>query len=256
MRPSARITGSGRWLIGGTLIFAAAVLAWSFSEEILGIVMPARTPAVNSAARGAVARSATPTTVVRPTKKTAIVARRPDVSDYAPLLSGDVFRPQVVPARPTGATRARTGSGGATPAPGSARGDAWRGWKFSGVAQLAGVTYGLVEQMEKGRSHFLKAGDRLENAKVLRVQTDELVLIEETGGIARVKRFDAMAELLRSSRTRSASPAPVSAAPAAPTTDTAPAALPAGRGGSEQPFSGFGPGGFGGRRSGRQGQGF
>jgi hypothetical protein len=103
----------------------------------------------------------------------------------------------------------------------------WRGWKYNGVAELGGETYALIEQQEKKRSHFLKKGDRLEDARVMEIRPKELVLREETGGVARVQRVDAMAELLRSSRSRSrSSPAPAARPPAGTAGPPAPAAPP------------------------------
>ena len=93
--------------------------------------------------------------------------------------------------------------------------------KFDGLAQLGNVTYALIEQPDKGASHFLKVGDRVDDAQVLRVSPKELVLAEAGSGEVRVPRVDAMAELMHSSRGRPAAAAAPPAASSAPTTSGA-----------------------------------
>ena len=52
-------------------------------------------------------------------------------------------------------------------------------WKFNGLARLGDVTYVLIEQPDKGNSHFLKVGDRVDDAQVVRVSPKEIVLAED-----------------------------------------------------------------------------
>jgi hypothetical protein len=100
--------------------------------------------------------------------------------------------------------------------------DAWRGWQFGGIAQLGPQTYALMDQPGKKRSRFVRPGDRLEDATVARVGADEVTLREAGGGrLVRVRRFDVMAQLLRSSP--GAAPRSVGAPAGTPTVPTAPA---------------------------------
>src|SRR5207248_2802229 len=101
----------------------------------------------------------------------------------------------------------------------------------------AGITYALIEQADKASSRFVKAGDRVEDAQVVEVTPQQLVLAEAGHGTVRVPRVDAMAELLRASRPRTTaagSPAvasPVPAAPGAAAASGAPPVLPPAAGG-------------------------
>jgi len=121
-------------------------------------------------------------------------------ADYSALLKRDVFQPLVVTKR-SGPAKLGTGT---LPLPGAAAKDegpdTWHGWRFNGLAQLSGTTYALMEQPDNRRSNFLKDGDHLEDARVIVIGPDEIVLQEETGGVAHVKRVDAMAELLRATQ--------------------------------------------------------
>src|SRR5439155_21133155 len=128
-----------------------------------------------------------------PKKTIQIAMQPPAVSEYAPLLRHDLFQPLVAPPKPrppkTGGLKLGAGSGGGN-------GGTWHGWKFDGLAQLGSVTYALVEQPDKGASHFLKVGDRVDDAQVLRVSPKELVLAEAGSGEVRVTRVEARAELM------------------------------------------------------------
>src|SRR5262249_37748196 len=92
----------------------------------------------------------------------------------------------------------------------------WHGWKYNGIAQLDEQTYALMDQPNQKRSRFVKEGDRLEDATIVRVAENEVELRQADGSVVRVPRVDAMAELLRPVRRRTPPPGP-GAAPTGPT---------------------------------------
>jgi hypothetical protein len=83
-----------------------------------------------------------------------------------------------------------------------------------------------MEWRNRKQSRFVKPGDKLEDAIVARVADDEVTLREAGGEIVRVQRVDAMAALLRPSRSGTRSPRN----PAAPSAAPAPA-IPGARSG-------------------------
>jgi hypothetical protein len=199
VRSPAAVSRSGVWLIGGTLLLAAAVLVWAFAAEIPGVATSSK---ASSAARPRPAR--TPGSQATNSEESAeapqtVGVQPPAVPTYSALLSRDVFRPLVVPKKPA-ATKHESITSLVSPPVDNEGPDTWHGWRFNGLAQLSDTTYALVEQPDNRRSYFLKEGDSLEDAKVIGVGPDELVLQEPAGGIARVRRVDAMAELLRATQ--------------------------------------------------------
>jgi hypothetical protein len=219
------VSRSGLWLIGGALLLSVVVLAWAFQEEPAGGGRKVAAPRSTSP-RGMSVR-------IEPQPESDPLARAPSVADYAPLLQRNVFRPLVVPkgsgagrasiarggtptGRSGGARVAKATQGGEASAPGTP--DAWRGWQFSGVAQMDDKTYALMDQPGKKQSRFVQPGDKLEDATVARVAADEVTLREAGGEIVRVQRVDVMAELLRPGRSGSRSPR----GPAAPANPAAP----------------------------------
>jgi hypothetical protein len=217
-------------------MLAIGVLAWAFQEE------PASKSAVTRprSAAGGRAPGSTASVRVRPQPAGVRIARAPSLDGYGPLLQRNVFRPLVVPesarrpaagAKPASAGIFGSATGGSLAGGASGPTDTWRGWKFNGVAQLDRKTYALMDQTGKRQSRFVKPGDKLEDATVARVEQDEVTLREAAGGIIRVQRVDAMAELLRP--TRSAPRAPQQ--PAAPS--TAPPATPTPPGGRANPVA-------------------
>jgi hypothetical protein len=252
--PAALVSGSGLWLIGGALLFAAAVLAWAFQSD--APARPEHKPRLRLAARasrggtpigdiasndegprdrgdasGALEGRAAPegrrrlaggeTPGLGNTPGPGAEPRAPSASDYSLLLEGNAFRPRIVPRRAgsgasahPGAPRlARRPASDGTPAPGGPdAGGGWHGWKFDGVAQLDEQTYALMDQPNQKQSRFVKEGDRLEDATIAQVSESQVVLREAGGGVVRVPRVDAMAELLRSGRTTP--PLPQGAVPA------------------------------------------
>jgi hypothetical protein len=240
-RSTVLVSRSGLWLIGGTLLLSAAVLAWAFqSDAPAGHVreagrrqgIPKRAPtrgaptgfAAPAARRGESLRLATigssrrseavfrPRTVGAPLAGARSGIQEPaSVAGYTALLQGDAFRPRVVPRRRAGSgSPSRPPAGGRPaqrPAPeGSAAAaldpdGAWRGWKFNGVAQLDQQTYALMDQPNQKQSRFVREGDRLENATIARVTEGAVILRQADGTVVRVPRVDAMADLLRPART-------------------------------------------------------
>jgi hypothetical protein len=249
------------WLIGGTVVLAAVVLVWAFAGEIPGV---ATTSKASSAERPRPTRqvaSRAANDAEAPEAPVAIGDRPPAVPEYSALLSRDVFQPLVVPKRP-----APTKTGGvanlAAPVSKNDGPDTWHGWRFNGLAELSGTTYALLEQPENRRSSFLKEGDHLEDAKVIVVGTAEIVLQEPAGGIAHVRRVDAMAELMRAmrhpaARTPAAAGATAAGAGAVPVLPGGnPAAAPLGGAPTAVPAPSAVPDGFDSRRQQRRRQQF
>jgi hypothetical protein len=225
-RSSAPVSRSGFWLIGGTLILAAVVLVWAFAEEIPGVTTAHTASPGERTSRGSAARPPTALPVEEPEAPIEVGGPPSVSSDYSALIKRDVFQPLVVPKRP-----APTHVGGvarlAEPAAKNTDPDTWHGWRFNGLAQLSGITYALVEQPDNRRSSFVKEGDHLEDARVIVVGPDEIVLPEEAGGVAHVKRVDAMAELLRATHRTTAGARGPAAGAALPGAGTVPV-LPGG----------------------------
>jgi hypothetical protein len=230
------VSRSGLWLIGGTLLLSVVVLAWAFQDEPAG-------SSTSGTRRVATVRpsSTRPAAVRIEPSASDPLAGAPSVAEYGPLLQRNVFRPLVTPkasgpgrittARRRGSSDERSGSrrvadasSGEASAPGTP--DAWRGWQFNGVAHLDQKTYALMDQPNRKQSRFVKPGDKLEDAIVARVADDEVTLREAGGEIVRVQRVDAMAALLRPSRSGTRSPRN----PAAPSAAPAPA-IPCARSG-------------------------
>lgn len=224
---TGQVSRSGLWLIGGALLLSVVVLAWAFQEEPTTGATAGRRPATpRSPVRGGAAVR------INPQTEAGRVSHAPTLADYGPLLQRNVFRPLVVPegagsvavgrgSSPAGrVARAPRGDGAEESGPEST--DTWRGWKFNGVAQLDEKTYALMDQTGKKVSRFVKPGDKLEDATVARVVDGEVTLRESGGHIVRVQRVDAMAELLRPSRSGPRSPRDPAAPSAAPTQAPAP----------------------------------
>lgn len=242
-RPTALVSRSGAWLIGGALLLSLAVLAWALQSDTP--VRPTR-----ALRRSAPAERAAPRTRPARAEPAAeeLAARPPSVADYGPLLQGNAFQPRVVPRRemkhgspaghPASAAGGANGSKAARHHGSGGEGghetvDEWHGWKYNGVAQLDQQTYALMDQPNQKQSRFVKTGDHLEGATVARVAENEVRLRESDGSLVRVRRVDAMAELLRSVR------------PAAPPPGAAPAQtgpLPATPPPSPGPVTAFPPG--------------
>jgi hypothetical protein len=241
-RPTALASRSGLWLIGGALLFSAAVLAWAFQSD--APARPVHKPRPQLAARdsggfrdhgdasGALPGRSAPkgqgrfavipeTPGLGSTLGGSAEPRAPSASEYARLLEGNAFRPRIVPRR-AGGSGASAHPAARKPAPrpvsdgnGSSGGpDAggWHGWKFDGIAQLDQQTYALMDQPNQKQSRFVKEGDRLEDATIAQVSENQVVLRQADGSVVRVPRVDAMAELLRPGRT--ATPLPQGAVPA------------------------------------------
>jgi hypothetical protein len=234
--PTALVSRSGLWLIGGALLFCAAVLGWAFQGDAparpvhksrsqfaaraKGGVTPVGEIVANDGgpwdhgdASGALPGRSAPEGQRRlaggHTPGLGAVPRSPSASDYALLLEGNAFRPRIVPRRggssasahPAAPKLARRPGSDGNRASGGPDAGGWHGWKFDGVAQLDEQTYALMDQPNQKQSRFVKEGDRLEDATIAQVSESQVVLREAGGGVVRVPRVDAMAELLRSGRT-------------------------------------------------------
>jgi len=240
--PTALVSRSGLWLIGGALLFCAAVLGWAFQGDAparpvhksrsqfaaraKGGVTPVGEIVANDGgpwdhgdASGALPGRSAPEGQRRlaggHTPGLGAVPRSPSASDYALLLEGNAFRPRIVPRRGAGSNPSahpaapklarRPGSDG-NRASGGPDAGGWHGWKFDGVAQLYEQTYALMDQPNQKQSRFVKEGDRLEDATIAQVSESQVVLREAGGSVVRVPRVDAMAELLRPGRTTTGLP--------------------------------------------------
>jgi hypothetical protein len=222
--PGLPISRAGLWLIGGTLALSLAVFAWAFQEPVpeQGSALAERAsssggrsadeaPGLADSADGGSRRA--PEAGRRASsaeRESAMALRPPDAARYEPLLGRDLFRPLVTPERRTVARAPRPAPpslpSAQLPAPSAEKvaTDAWRGWRFNGVAQLDQKTYALMDQPGQKRSRFVGPGDRLEDAVVARVQEDIVLLRPAEGGLVEVTRVDAMAELLRPLRSPAA----------------------------------------------------
>lgn len=224
-RSPAAVSRSGVWLIGGTLLLAAAVLVWAFSGELPGTATTSRASSVDRprSPRPSPSRA---TDAQEPPEPPAAIGP-PGVPSYSALLSRDIFQPLVVPKKPA-RTQPESISRLVTPPTSNEGPDTWHGWRFNGLAQLSDTTYALVEQPENRRSSFLKEGDHLEDAKVIVIGANELVLQEPAGGIAHIRRVDAMAELLRATQKTSPRAPTAAAAPGTGSVPVLPGATPGG----------------------------
>jgi hypothetical protein len=218
-RSISQLSRSGLWLIGGMLFFSVAVLAWALQSD--SATKPGHTIHRPAHAR----RSAVRIAAVRSQPAAMEVAARPPaVSDYETLLQSNTFQPRVVPRQSSGmgansraaqdaaeARRRRQAEKDRNTHPQPANTGDWRGWIYNGIAQINAQTYALMDQPNKKQSRFVKVGDRLEDATITQVSEKEVALREQEGSVVRVERVDAMAALLRSTRTPSVRGAPVTA---------------------------------------------
>src|SRR5207248_2866476 len=139
-RPHFSVSRRGRWLILGTVVVAAGVLAWTFTQEPAGKTTARRPSLLQNALR--TLRRKHDTGASTASGKTEVVAvAPPSAATYKPLLGHNLFQPLVyVHSRPPKPSGVITGL-----APGIQGEQGWHGWKFSGVAQIGNDTYALLE---------------------------------------------------------------------------------------------------------------